>query len=356
MAKDTTLLVATVRNEGPNILEWVAHHRLCGFDRIQIHLGECFDTTSETLSLLDQLGVIELHNSPDNTGVQQAYREASRSLAYAKSDWCMTLDADEFLNVKAGDGKVQDLIRACPADADAILVNWRVHGSAGHDDLSGELVTERFTRAEPAHEIVDGPKSAFKALARNAAFGSPGVNLPRDAKKKVPVFCNGSGLYDGEFPRMSWRSNDPLARRHGEVKHYMLRDLTSFLLKHARHEDANRETGLTYWQKHDRNDEEDLSFAKQAFALWAEMKRLDEMADGELLPLRQRAIRQWKEKLADVLKDKANQALRDAILAKAPALPPAQRFTLPKGGNPIFNSARSNRGDKAIDPKPAMTG
>ena len=59
MTKDTTLLVATVRNEGPNILEWVAHHRLCGFDRIQIFQNDSTDNTVRTLRILDRLGVIE---------------------------------------------------------------------------------------------------------------------------------------------------------------------------------------------------------------------------------------------------------------------------------------------------------
>ncbi len=131
MTKHTTLLVASVKNEGPNILEWVAHHCLCGFDRIQIFQNDSNDTTPRTLRALDQLGVIEFfqnRNAEPGAHQRRAYRRASRSAAYAESDWCMVLDCDEFLAVKTGGGKVQDLIEACPDDADAILVNWRVFG------------------------------------------------------------------------------------------------------------------------------------------------------------------------------------------------------------------------------------
>ena len=49
MTQDTSLLVTAVTNEGHTILEWVAHHRLCGFDRIQIYHHESTDTTVRTL-------------------------------------------------------------------------------------------------------------------------------------------------------------------------------------------------------------------------------------------------------------------------------------------------------------------
>ena len=222
MTKDTTLLVATVRNEGPNILEWVAHHRLCGFDRIQIFQNDSTDNTVRTLRILDRLGVIEFfqnRNLEVGAHRRRAYRRASRGAAYAESTWCMVLDCDEFLNVKTGDGTVQDLIAACPTEADAILLNWRIFGSNGHRDLSGELVTERFTRAEAAGEIANGRKSPVKALARTASFGRPGVHMPRDPKKDAPVYCNGSGLSAGEFEHRNWRSDDPGARKLAQVNH-----------------------------------------------------------------------------------------------------------------------------------------
>ena len=114
MAKETTLLVATIRNEGPNILEWVAHHRLCGFDRIQIHHGDSTDTTAETLQALDRIGAIELHDSRNGWGGHkvQAYKYAARTEAFAQSDWCIALDGDEFFNVTTGSGAVGDLIAA----------------------------------------------------------------------------------------------------------------------------------------------------------------------------------------------------------------------------------------------------
>ncbi len=344
MTKDTTLLVATIKNEGPNILEWVAHHRLCGFDRIQIFQNDSTDTTLQTLRTLHRMGIIEFFQNRDAGDAYQrrAYRRASRSAAFAQSDWCMVLDGDEFLNVKTGAGKVSDLIDASPDDADAILVNWRVFGSNGHRDFGGELVTERFTKAEPADTIKSQP-AAFKALARTSAFGKPAVHVPRDPKKDAPIFCNGSGLSEDHFQRKNWRSTDPLARQNAQVNHYMLRDLPSFLLKHARHSEMakDRDIGLTYWEKHDRNEEEDMTLARRAFELWSEMKRLNDMSEGKLLRLRQRGIQKSRAALDELLERDDIQALRDSILSET-TLPMTKPFKLP-GTEAVFSSVRARR-------------
>jgi len=70
---------ASLGHEGPGILEWVAHHRLCGFDRIQIYQNDSFDTTLPILRTLDRLGVIEFHNNRHAKGAFQtrAYKRAA---------------------------------------------------------------------------------------------------------------------------------------------------------------------------------------------------------------------------------------------------------------------------------------
>ncbi len=343
MAKDTALLVATVKNEGPNILEWVAHHRLCGFDRIQIYQNDSTDTTVPILRTLDRIGAIEFHQNRHNKGAHQmrAYRRAARSDAYRDSTWCMTLDGDEFLNIKCGDRTVHDLVAACPDEAAAILVNWRVFGSNGLRELSGELVTERFTRAEPANDVRD-TLTPFKTLFRTDAYGRPGIHLPRDPKTEDAVICNASGLTEGAFDRKNWRARDPGVRALAQVNHYMLRDLPSFLLKHARGS-ANaphRDVGLTYWQRNDRNEEEDLSLAKRAFEIWAEMKRLDKEADGKLLRLRSRGQRQWRMQLETLMETDDIAELHRAILSDTPMREP---FKLPGTREPVFSSVRAQK-------------
>ena len=315
------LLVTTVKNEGPNILEWVAHHRLCGFDHIQIYQNDSTDTTANSLKVLDRLGVIEYHANWHPRGAHQmrAYRRAARSEAYRDCDWCMVLDGDEFLNVKVGRNKVHDLIAACQSDADAILVNWKIFGSSHKTDFSDQLISERFTLAEDPNEITTGTSfSPFKPLFRTSSYQRLGIHLPRIPQKPDPKVYNGSGLADGEFHRINWRGQDPLARKYAQVNHYIVRDLSSFLLKHARGSANNpsRDVGLKYWNQHNRNDAPDVLLADRRDSIWEEMKRLDAMSDGKLFQLRRRAQRQWRLALEELSQRSDIADLKDAILTE----------------------------------------
>ena len=356
MTEPTSLLVAAVKNEGPYILEWVAHHRLCGFTRIQIYQNDSNDMTVQILRTLARLGIIEYFENHHPKGAHQmrAYRRASRTEAYEASDWCMVLDSDEFLSVKVGDGKVADLIAACPEDAEGILVNWRVFGSNGQRDLDRGLVVERFTRAEPDQDIVDTHLTPFKPLFKTSAFGRPGIHLPRDPVGEPRIY-NGSGLPEGDFFRKNWRGYDPKVRAFAQVNHYANRDLASFLLKQARG-GGNGEmkiTGEAYWAQHDRNEEEDLALASRATAIWDEMRRLDEMSNGRLLRLRGRAFRQWRIALDGLLEKGDMAALRNAILSSdAKAATPVSMvtpFRLP-APQPVFTSVRA-QDDEAPAPR-----
>ena len=320
MTRETTLLVTTVKDEGPNILEWVAHHRLCGFDAIQVYHNNTTDYMDRSLKTLDRLGLIEEHANFNPSGGHQimAYRRASDSEAHARADWCMVLDGDEFLNVKTGNHQVGDLINACPEN-DAILVNWKRFGSSGLRRFSADLVTKRFTHCEPADAIKTKTLAAFKPIYRTKSFKRAGIHLPKFPLIESPRMVNASGLRDGEFKRINWRSNDPLGRKLAQVNHYIVRDLKSYLLKHARGS-ANapkRDVGARYWEVHDRNEERDVELAERSDALWAEMKRIDELSDGRLMHLRARSLRAWRKRYQDLSDNADLQALRAAIDPKS---------------------------------------
>lgn len=359
MTQDTFLLVTTAKDEGPTILEWVAHHRLCGFDHIQIHQFDSNDTTAQSLRILDRLGVIELLQDADAGGdpLERAFEIAADSDAFAQSDWCMALDANEFLNVSIGAGRVSDLAQTCADDIDAILVNQRLFGANGNTDLRINLVTERFTTCEPGVEIAQTRMSPFRALFRTSAFGGPGSHLPTAPVDPIPALCNASGLQDGMFTRTDSDSFDPGQRQYAQINKYAARDIGSFLVR--KDWPASRTTAedvsLDGWKAVDRNDSTDLTLAERRRALWAEMKRLDALSNGRLLKLRKRAVRMWRRKATELLEQADYAALRDDILA-APRpeeglsvtpfrLPGTHRRT------PVFSSSRAEFDEIEAKPK-----
>ncbi|MEL7000367.1 MAG: glycosyltransferase family 2 protein, partial [Pseudomonadota bacterium] len=45
-----------MRNEAPYVLEWVAYHRIIGFDHIVVCTNDCDDNTPALLDAIAELG------------------------------------------------------------------------------------------------------------------------------------------------------------------------------------------------------------------------------------------------------------------------------------------------------------
>ena len=102
-------LVATLKNEGPYILEWVAYHKMIGFTDFVLFSNDCTDGTNLILNRLDRMGVVTHYDNPLGPRMdpqRAAYSSANRLPQVRESDWVMVLDADEFLSVTTGDGSV----------------------------------------------------------------------------------------------------------------------------------------------------------------------------------------------------------------------------------------------------------
>lgn len=104
-----------MRNEAPFILEWVAYHLEIGFERMIVFLNDCCDGTDEILVVLDAAGIIT--HSPyvvdhSQSVAEQVAQKVRDQNMIPDGSWAIWLDADEFLNIHTGEGRVDDLIAA----------------------------------------------------------------------------------------------------------------------------------------------------------------------------------------------------------------------------------------------------
>ncbi len=116
-----------MKNEAPFLLEWVAYHRVIGFDEIVICSNPSNDGTEELLAALAGAGVIrhlQAVPEPGEAAQSAAAKLFSAEIGYRDGDWYLWLDADEFLNIHVGARRVEDLIEAVGAPGCA-LINWR---------------------------------------------------------------------------------------------------------------------------------------------------------------------------------------------------------------------------------------
>ncbi len=146
----STCLIGTVKDEGPWLLEWIAHNRAIGFDAMVIASNDCSDGTDLMLERLQAMGWLRhVRNAPPwPNGIQiDAYEKCRRYPEAAGATWLMALDVDEFLNVHLGTGRLADLLARHQPDTQAIIVNWRIFGDSGLGAWEDRPVCETFIRA-----------------------------------------------------------------------------------------------------------------------------------------------------------------------------------------------------------------
>lgn len=311
-----TILISTAKNEGPYIWEWVAHHLMLGFDDIAIFQNDSDDFTHEILMVLREAGLVQYFYNRAETGRHQvrAYRRSARIPQYKVADWAIALDLDEFLVVKTGENRVQDLIAAMP-DADQIFINWLAFGSSGLREISSDPLEEpvslRYTMSEDP-EAVRHRFRPVKTLFRRKKFHCPGVHLPQGSDEKARLRnYNGSGLLEGAYERKRFRVKDPNNRALAQINHYITRDAASFVLKSAKgsaHQ-ANRDIGRKYWSRRNLNTSPNGEIFRYAAQLRAKMIEIDAATQGQLLALTREAMEQHRKRFAQLMEEPDYAAL-----------------------------------------------
>lgn len=280
------LCVTTVRDEGPYLLEWIAHHRAAGITDFLIYANDCGDGTIALLKALQRAGVVRLveHQLEKGKSIQwQALKSAWSHPLTQKADWVLVSDVDEFLNIKTGNHRVPDLIDAISPEADGIVMQWRLFGHNGQVDLRDQQVTQMFTRAIPSDATYPISASLCKTLFKpSGPFRSYGVHRPQQkplSKARRPIFVDGSGSFiDQDFAmdekRISFFGHTP-GRDLVEVNHYAVKSVAAFLLKRERGlPNRKKPIDLSYWVDRNFNTVEDLSISAMAPATQAALDDL----------------------------------------------------------------------------------
>lgn len=329
--------VTCVKNEGPFLLEWIAHNRLLGVTDHLFYSNDCSDGTDRLLDALGDWGVVHLPNPAKGRNYQmEALKDAAKQKVVKQTDWVWIADVDEFLNIHVGDHTIPALIEAC-GDPQAISVTFQFFANCGIDDFADRPVIEQFTRshnpdlwcAESAIEVKSLVRKDFPLQYYGAHRPFFRDKLPKD---KHPRWTDGSGravphkYLVAANPRRIRKFPAAGARKHATLNHYALRSLDSYLVKNDRG-DVNRENRAfddTYWRE--RNDPawEDASIHRYLPALH---KALAEMkADARIAALHEEACALHREKRDHLM---AQEAYADMYkhLRGLPTYPP-EEYTL----------------------------
>ncbi len=319
------LAVTTVRNEGSFLLDWLAHHRACGFGDFLVFSNDCTDGTDAMLDRLAAMGWLThvRNDGPHEEGPQwAALKAADRHPAVAAAEWILFLDIDEYVNIHAGDRTLSALWAALP-EATAIPLTWRLFGNAGVVGYEDRPLREVFVRAAPS--VLHWPWRAmlFKTLFRNdGTYGKLGVHRPRapdPARVAGARWFDGSGAELPEAFRTGRIFSDLGVDHYGlvQLNHYALGSMEAFLVKSDRGR-ANRDASTAdvgYWVERNFAAVEDRSILGLDCAGW----RAELAADAELAALHARAVAWRKERFRRLMTEEPWRAFFGRLLMCPPA-------------------------------------
>ena len=267
------LLVGIMKNEGPYILEWIAHHLALGFDNILIFSADCDDQTDRMLDRLEDMRLIKHCPNPKRIFKQlgvwhvAALRYASTFNMYADADWVLAVDVDEFLEIEPGNHQLSDLFEHSPKFD---LMSFTVVGynSSNIKHIGDGSVQDQFFQSQMDIKELASSKStkrsAVKTLMRNGIKGS----MFRNHRPKIDNFSKSDHVWlNGAGKSMPAEFTDQKINLHpakgslgiAHVNHHSLRSMESFMVKVDRGDavndakmgldDARISNVMTYWKK-----------------------------------------------------------------------------------------------------------
>lgn len=258
--KHPVLIVSSLRNEAPYLLEWIAHYIQAGASHFLLFSNDCDDGTDAMLDALANAGVVTHvpHTPQEGHSIQwQALRAAWKHDLRKQGGWALVCDVDEFIHIRTAEQSFDSLIDALPPQTDAITLAWRNFGAVGAQRDLEHPVVQSATQAMSPDLGYPIAATLFKTLFRlDGPFNQFGVHRPaqkRIEKARAPVWVDGSGAVLPEWfatrPSTLSLRNTGAGRGLADMHHYSLRSNQEFIVKRHRGlpNKTTKELGLRYW-------------------------------------------------------------------------------------------------------------
>jgi O-antigen biosynthesis protein len=218
----TTIAVCTAfRDEGLDLMEWVAYHRFIGVDHFVLYDNESSDDGTSILltgPFKDYVTVVPMAGRP----VQRPAFKHFMELYASNWDWVAFIDIDEFIHPIDADA-IKDLLPRYD-EFSAVLLHWLTFGPNGHDKRPDGLVTENYTRRVPDDDPVN---RHVKSLVRTSYL----IGLLETAhvfETKGPI-CNSRGEPASREPIQQNVCHDVIC-----INHYYTKSREDWDLKQRR--------------------------------------------------------------------------------------------------------------------------
>ncbi len=268
--------LSTMKDEGPTVVEWVAHHLAVGFTDLMVYTNDCTDGTDTLLRRLEAMDIGVHHREnviPEGMKPHPSMlKSAVEEQLIISSDWLLVLDADEFLCINHPSGTLDGMVTDLNAmNAQAMVLTWRIFGSSGIRNWSRQPITDQFTRAAPEFWNKGwGTKTMLKFDPKYLRLGMHRPIIKSQHKETnypdTVLWVNGSGRpLEDWFKFRGWRSiRRTVGYDWAQINHYAIKSMDAFSLRKFRG-NANLKKdkyNSEYWSLQDRNEVEDTRIAR----------------------------------------------------------------------------------------------
>lgn len=314
------VIVTTMKNEGPFMLEWIAYNRAIGFTDFLIYTNNCDDNTDKIADRLQELGLAQHRENKFKKGGSPQRRALKVSRAeplVQNADWLICADCDEFLNIRVGKGRLDDLFAAV-GDADAISVCWKLFGNSGRLEYSDDFIISQFDHCLGEDEYPNFRARGMKTLVRNTErlerlrIHRPAFRLDKGDVKWIDG--GGKPMPDG-YLEGGWKTHAAFTHDLVRLHHYAVRSIESFLVKRdrGRTNHVGDDQGVNYWSTMNYNSARDTTIHARLPTLRAEMAKL--LQDPELAKLHKGACDWHRAKIKELMARDGWGEFRDKISA-----------------------------------------
>ncbi len=238
-------VVATARNEGIYLLEWIAHHRCLGARAIYVYSNDNQDGSDVLLGALADAGIITWISSRLGGGlVSPQFKAYGHALGCMPDllgyEWVLLIDIDEFLMLDRARFAGLEAFGAWHRrrGADTVAINWQFMASEeGHDPCTVPL-TRRNTRVLGKQHVGEGVR-LVKSMSRPNRVAHSEAHVPfADERSHLAADHAGGGVHSWHNPPPGFapfpKFSDRIITGPAVINHYFFKSAAEWMWKHTR--------------------------------------------------------------------------------------------------------------------------
>lgn len=233
-------VLATARNEGIYLAEWISYYKSIGFEKAFIYINDCIDHSERILASMEKRRFVSYFETVSGEGVNVQGKAYSHCLSFVPEildyKWVLIVDLDElFVYDRRAFADLKQYFSFIERrETDSVAFDWINIGSGGQIVWRDRPFFERFSRS--GYHEANKIKTAFRP--QRAATSYPHFPIEYDNYSFIRRNSVGSlirtRLHEERHGVLGKHVNDDPDSRFAVIYHYYFKSIEEFIWKSSR--------------------------------------------------------------------------------------------------------------------------